>query len=312
MYHTTRVAPPPPVCGTVGAMLPLWLLVPGDAVHVAAAEGRTDRLRELIKGGVQVDAIDDASADVGGELMTPLLLGVVSGHLRAVKVLLELGASPHATEATGNAALHFAAQLAPSSSSLAIAVALLDAGAKPAAADRQGRTALHMSSANGHKAMTALLCRRGAPPAATDNDGNTALHAAGSAEVATLLLERAGRQLALLQNRWNDTAMHEAAWAGRTDLLQVLVPAVPSPASGADVPSWAKWDGGGDDGRHGETPLVLAARQGHAAATQLLLRHAFCLQEGGQLSCPGIKHAAAKRTLSHALHEAERNGEAAR
>ena len=290
-------------------MLPIWLLVPGDAVHIAAAEGRIDRLRELIKGGVQVDAIDER---VGGALMTPLLLAAVSGQLRAVKLLLELGASPHATETTSFAALHFAAQLAPSSGSLAIAVALLDAGAKPAAADRQGRTALHMSSANGHKAMAALLCRRGAPPAATDNEGNTALHAAGSADVATLLLERAGRQLALLQNRWNDTAMHEAAWSGRADLLKVLVPAVPSPASGADVPSWAEWDGGGSDGRHGETPLVLAARQGHVAATQLLLRHAFCLQEGGRLSCPGIKHAAAKRTLSHALQQAERNGEDAR
>ena len=280
-------------------MLPIWLLVPGHALHVAAVEGRADRLRELIKGGMQVDAIDDATA----ALMTPLLLAAVSGQLGAVKVLLELGASPHATEASGFTPLHFAAQLAPSSSSLAIAVALLDAGAKPAATDRQGRTALHMSSTSGHKAMAALLCRRGMPLAATDHDGNTALHSAGSAEVATLLLERAGRQLALLQNRWNDTAMHEAAWAGRTDLLQVLAPAVPSPVSGADVPSWARWDGGGDEGRHGETPLVLAARQGHAAATQLLLRHAFCLQEGGKLSCPGIKHAAAKRTLAHLLQE---------
>ena len=55
-----------------------------------------------------------------------------------------------------------------------------------------------------------------------------------------------------------------------------------------------------------------AAEHGHAAATQLLLRHAFCLQEGGKLSCPGIKHADAKRTLSHLLQEAERNGAAAR
>ena len=105
-----------------------------------------------------------------------------------------------------------------------------------------------MAAAKGDENMVRLLCDHGAPAAAADHEGSTPLHHASTAGVAEALLASAGPALLLWLNQWNDTALHEAAWAGRADVVAALALAVPSPvsaASPADVPTWAQWDGGG-------------------------------------------------------------------
>ena len=80
---------------------------------------------------------------------------------------------------------------------------------------------------------------------------------------------------------------------------------VPSPARASAGPTWTAWEG---EGAH-QSPLLMAAHRGHVMATQVLLRHAFCIvREGGRLSCPRSNEAAAKRALARLLAAAENEG----
>lgn len=99
--------------------------------------------------------------------------------------------------------------------------------------------------------------------------------------------------------------MHVAAWEGRVEVIAALVPVVPSPARTTSGPGWTSWEGEGGE----QTPLLIAAYQGHAAAVQLLLRHAFCTDEPlGRLSCGAIREPAAKRAMARVLAAAEEAG----
>jgi len=57
----------------------------------AAQAGRLDKVRVLLKGGVDVNEKLDA---LGG--MTALMLAAAAGHLEVVKELLKAGANPNA------------------------------------------------------------------------------------------------------------------------------------------------------------------------------------------------------------------------
>lgn len=274
----------------------------GDRNHqlrLAASLGQVSAVKRLMEGGgAHIDAPDETTGE------TALALATFEGHLRMVKTLCKLGASPHLVEAGGFTPLHFAA----GRGDVAIATVLLNAGGQASAANHRGRTPLHMAAERGHAQMVALLSDRGAAAATTaDHDGNLPLHVARTADVGRELLLRGGASLAVALNKWNDSPMHEAAWAGRADVLQLLADVVPSPAgavgnaaqqrqqsSSADVPAWMMWD-------EGESPLLIAAQQGHASATKVLLQHSFCVRAAGPsagLDCAAIRHEDAKRALS--------------
>lgn len=254
----------------------------------AAGEGNVAAVRELLASGISVDACSET-----GE--TALHAAAARGHALVVQLLLRSGASPHNSETVGFTPLHFTAQ----NGDVRSGGALVEAGALVDASDQMGRAPLHLAAARGHAPMVAMLCARGAVAGAADHTGNTPLHVATSASVGRELLRRGGRALALALNRWNDSAMHEAAWAGRVDVLEALIEVVPSPASGEAVPAWAAWNGRSAAEEEedwvaaaapmGETPLLLAARQGHAVATRLLLQHAFCVRAEGAISCAAMR-----------------------
>jgi ankyrin repeat protein len=73
------------------------------ALHLAAANGRTDVCRFLVQDlGFPVDA-----RSLCGD--TPLLLAATFGHTSTAAYLLERGADPRAPDSTGETPLHWAA-----------------------------------------------------------------------------------------------------------------------------------------------------------------------------------------------------------
>jgi uncharacterized protein len=125
------------------------LLAPDDELSVfeAAAFGRTDRLRRLLREDVA--AVDAFSHDG----FTPLHLAVFGGQEEAVRVLIAHGAD---VDAVSTASF---AQVTPLGTaafvrSVPLARLLLDAGADPAACDRG---ALRTAEANGDDELARLL-----------------------------------------------------------------------------------------------------------------------------------------------------------
>ena len=72
--------------------------VPYKALHIAASQGDTSRIRHLVSMGSPVDIR-------GREGMTPLNVAGAFGHIEAIDVLLELGADINAPDAVGNSPL---------------------------------------------------------------------------------------------------------------------------------------------------------------------------------------------------------------
>jgi uncharacterized protein len=125
------------------------LLAPDDELSVfeAAAFGRTDRLRRLLREDAA--AVDAFSHDG----FTPLHLAVFGGQEEAVRVLIAHGAD---VDAVSTASF---AQVTPLGTaafvrSVPLARLLLDAGADPAACDRG---ALRTAEANGDDELARLL-----------------------------------------------------------------------------------------------------------------------------------------------------------
>lgn len=122
-----------------------------------------------------------------------------------------------------------------------------------------GWTPLHLAAFFGHQEAAQLLLSRGASLEARSKSNfasaNTPLHAAaanGSTEVVGLLLA-AGADVNAVDGA-GYTPLHIAAHAGNTTLVELLL------SRGADVGA-KKGD---------ETPLALAAKQGHDATAALL------------------------------------------
>jgi ankyrin repeat protein len=125
------------------------LLAPDDELSVfeAAAFGRTDRLRRLLR---EDPATVDAFSDDG---FTPLHLAVFGCQEEAVRVLIAHGAD---VDAVSTASF---AQVTPLGTaafvrSVPLARLLLDAGADPGACDRG---ALRTAEANGDDGLARLL-----------------------------------------------------------------------------------------------------------------------------------------------------------
>jgi ankyrin repeat protein len=73
------------------------------ALHLAAANGRTDVCRFLVQDlGFPLDARSPCGD-------TPLLLAATFGHTSTAAYLLERGADPRAPDSTGETPLHWAA-----------------------------------------------------------------------------------------------------------------------------------------------------------------------------------------------------------
>lgn len=145
-----------------------------------AAFERPDVLRAVIAAGHDFNRI---LADG----TTPLMAAARTGHVEAVRLLLQAGARPEMRGADGASTLVHAA----TGGNAEVILSLIDAGATVDAGDINGRTALMEAAARGHSAAIRALLDRGAQIDKTNNQGWSALTfatQAGDTEVVRLLL----------------------------------------------------------------------------------------------------------------------------
>ena len=240
------------------------------ALHEAAESGDLARTRALIAAGADLEATTRLGA------YTPLHLAAAAGQGETVRALLDAGADPNATTATGDVmALHFAA----AAGSVEAVRALLDAGASVDARESQsGQTPLIFAVAkNRTEAVRALLDAGADVEAATfvvavpDLQSSSSASSRVRSQVLDSLAEAAGldpvvfrptpAQLELAVRRANE--VEPAARRAPTEIEEESDPDV--------------GDGGGSGygalvgHQGGLTPLLHAAREGHAEAVELLL-----------------------------------------
>lgn len=257
---------------------------PESALYAAARGGRVDRALELLDHGADAHApphaddrdqrtlpvlaavlpdlrllraliahgVDLNAAHAG---MTPLLAATRDswhGRPDAVTTLLANGADPRVADADGNTPLHHAAR----SSDPGVAALLRDAAAELDVQNTEGVTPLGVACAAGNWRLAKFLLERGATPEPAD--GTPALLAAAGGDEDDV----AGVQLLLKHKAKVDardargrSALHEAAFAGHTDILAILLD------SQADTQA---------RDAHGRTPMLDAARGGRLAAFEAL------------------------------------------
>ncbi|HEY0334655.1 MAG TPA: ankyrin repeat domain-containing protein [Stenotrophomonas sp.] len=255
------------------------------ALYEAARGGRVDRAMQLLEAGADAHALpaqdwrDQRSLAVLAAVlpdlrllrelivrrvdlnaahrgMTPLLAATRDswhGRPDAVMTLLANGADPRVTDAEGNSPLHHAVR----SSDPGVAALLRDAAAEIDALNADGFSPLAMACQAGSWRLARFLLERGAKPEPAD--GSPVLLAAAGTEEddpagVQLLLKHKARIDA--RDRHRRSALHVAALAGHSDIVEVLL------GAGANL-----------DARDllGRTPFLEAARTARAAVLEQLL-----------------------------------------
>ncbi len=149
----------------------------------SAMRGEIEIVRQAIKQGVEVDAIDEKGR-------TALLLASCDGHTDVVQLLLESDAHINHRNFDGSTALMFAA----SGANHETVRMLLKAGADADVVDKgEGFTALMYAAAEGQAEVVRVLLRHDADVTVRDKDGDTAADFAkqnGHIEVTRLLEAR--------------------------------------------------------------------------------------------------------------------------
>jgi ankyrin repeat protein len=205
---------------------------------------------------------------------TALLLAAREpGNSGAVKLLLDGGADPNATNVLGATALMAAAAAGDADSVLLLIDAGADVNAKPEMdafgfAWGGGRTPLMWAAFRGDQVLARLLLKRGAKVDEFTAGGSALTQAAwgGRAEMARLLLE-AGAQVNQRDLVANYTPLHWAACSERSSpaLVEVLLAhgADPNAEGGQPVDNFLGAT---------ETPLSLARKRGETPIVQALLK----------------------------------------
>ncbi|CAM0948127.1 unnamed protein product [Alopecurus aequalis] len=131
----------------------VWSTCGHNALHLAAANGRTHVCRYLVQDlGLPVDA-RSSQGD------TPLVLAAMWGHTATAAYLLARGAKPGAPDSDDETPLHWAAYHGDRE----LAMLLLHRGADAGATNPRG-TALHVAASRAHRYVVAILLRHGADP----------------------------------------------------------------------------------------------------------------------------------------------------
>jgi ankyrin repeat protein len=238
------------------------------ALHWAADRGIVEIVQLLVRAGA---AVDPRTRNAG---YTPLHLASRGGHAEVVRALLAAKSDPGIpTESGAATALHLAAV----SGSVPAVQALLDAGADANAREAEwGQTPLTFATAMNRLQVMKVLLERGADPAVADRVVDLEAFEA----VDTEAKKARDQVLAAFRARhgnpvgWIPTPEEEQAAVRAAVAVQRA--GAPAPAAAQDqAPSANVEDVGGFAASVGKwgglTPLLYAAREGHAEAAALLL-----------------------------------------
>jgi len=153
-----------------------------NRLFVAAHEGDTDKVRELLDMGADKEAV----SEVLGE--TPLIWCCANGHAETAELLLNSGANREARNSDGMTSLIIASMKGYTE----IVKLLLEYGADKEAKNNGGWTPLIWASINGKTETVKLLLEYGADIESKNDDSNTPLVYAskhGRNNIVKLLLE---------------------------------------------------------------------------------------------------------------------------
>ena len=231
-------------------------------MQLAARDGDVQRMRALLRAGVDVDA-----GSANG--ITPLMEAAIQGHLAATRLLLNHGAAVDAATSSGITPLMGAASVG----NVDVLRLLLSKGAAmDAAAHTSGLTALMLATARNRPDCARVLLDAGVDVNASEIGGNTALHLAASYDLpdVVLLLLDAGAAVNA-QTHAGLTPLHIAAIGDSHPVAELLL------SRGADVNTQYP----PDVKPSADTPLQTAAKKGHVAMVQLLAAHGAALESRG-------------------------------
>lgn len=232
-------------------------------LHWAARNGEPEAIKTLIKLGA------NACCRTGVEQQTPLHLAAQAEELEVLEALVRASADKESQDNRGYTALHVAVeQNRPDA-----LAQLLRLGANREIKTRSGETALHLACHQNKPPLIVHLMRGGSDVNATGRRGMNPLHICadrGFLQCANTLLDPANKADArgasdaskhvVKVNAHNDkqqTPLHLAAWAGRVDIIELLV----RNSATVDVLDVEQ-----------STPLNLAVSKNHDMAVQMLLR----------------------------------------
>ncbi|KTC94753.1 ankyrin repeat-containing protein [Legionella geestiana] len=187
----------------------------GATPLLTVCEGDSDicLVRHLVDNGADIEIPDDSG-------FTPLLTAVWADKEDIAKYLLDKGASPHKTEASGKGALHFAAENdnVELIKRLAVRFEHFDIH------DESRLTPLHVAAWTGCTESAQFLLANGANPSCMSANGSTPLHLAiiqDAFDVVKLLLKY---NIDINEGwRTGHTALACAALSGRVHMLLYLL-----------------------------------------------------------------------------------------
>jgi len=265
---------------------------PINALIEAAAAGRLDRVRDLLKEGADADG----HLDTQDARRTPLAEAATAGHLDIVKCLLKAGAEADKPvgERIGRRN-QSPLMLAAEAGHARVVEALIKAGANVQAEDFEvmgatGRdTPLHYAARGGDRKSAEVLLKAGARVFARNKFGETPFQIAsseGHAELVDLFLKM-GNRVTGRRGRVS-RALHDASLAGNVATVRRLLEANPGAhGSDLDFASTMAFSGklrvmellveyglplSGLD-REGDSPLMNAVRAGREKMVGFLLGH---------------------------------------
>ena len=234
---------------TILITLSLAVPVMAGEIHLAAAGGDLDKVKDLLAGDATLISAQNQNATRD----LPLHSAATDGQLEVIRFLVESGAEVDAGDSDGSTPLHVAALRG----NLACVEYLVEKGADVAFQDRNGAWSLSFALSGGNEEVVASLIEFGAPLDLTAGNGMTPLHYAarrGMTQVFDQVI--AGGADVNKVDSWERSVLWFTAGNGNADMTRSLI------AAGAD-PDRANV--------FGETPVLRAARQGHAEIVSILV-----------------------------------------